>query len=55
MTGENTVTLPNRLARMTAVLYLLVVLCGIISEILVRNIVFVPGDIAATVSGFLDK
>jgi hypothetical protein len=34
---------------MTGVLYLLVVLCGIISEILVKNIVFVPGDIAATV------
>jgi hypothetical protein len=40
---------PNRLARMTGVLYLLVVLCGIISEILVKNVVFVPGDIAATV------
>ena len=49
MTGENTSTSPNRLARMTGVLYLLVVLCGIISEILVKNIVFVPGDIAATV------
>ena len=40
---------PNRLARMTGVLYLLVVGCGIISEILVKNVVFVPGDIAATV------
>ena len=40
---------PNRLARMAGVLYLLVVLCGIISEILVKNVVFVPGDIAATV------
>jgi len=40
---------PNRLARMTGVLYLLVVLCGIISEILVKNVVFVPGDMAATV------
>ena len=49
MTGENTSTSPNRLARMTGVLYLLVVLCGITSEILVKNIVFVPGDIAATV------
>jgi hypothetical protein len=35
---------------MTGVLYLLVVLCGIISEILVKNVVFVPGDMAATVS-----
>ena len=50
MTGENTVTSPNRLARMTGVLYLLVVLFGIISEILVKNVVFVPGDMAATVS-----
>jgi hypothetical protein len=50
MTGENTVTSPNRLARMTGVLYLLVVLFGIISEILVTNVVFVPGDMAATVS-----
>jgi hypothetical protein len=40
---------PNRLARMTGVLYLLVVGCGIISEILVKNVVSVPGDMAATV------
>ena len=39
---------PNKLARMTGVLYLLVVGCGIISEILVKNVVFVPGDMAAT-------
>jgi hypothetical protein len=39
---------PNRLARMTGVLYLLVVGCGIISEILVKNVVSVPGDMAAT-------
>jgi hypothetical protein len=41
---------PNKLARMTGVLYILVVLCGMTSEILVKNIVFVPGDIAATVN-----
>jgi hypothetical protein len=35
---------------MTGILYFLVVLCGIISEILVKNVVFVPGDMAATVS-----
>jgi hypothetical protein len=40
---------PNKLARMTGVLYLLVVGFGIISEILVKNVVFVPGDMAATV------
>ncbi len=39
----------SRLARMTGVLYLLVVGCGIISEILVNAVVFVPGDMAATV------
>ena len=33
---------------MTGVLYLLVVGCGIISEILVKNVVSVPGDMAAT-------
>ena len=43
-------TSPSGLARMTGVLYLLVVLCGIISEILVKNIVFVPEDMAATVN-----
>jgi hypothetical protein len=49
MAGEKSMDSPNRLARMTGVLYLLVVLCGIISEILVSNVVFVPGDMAATV------
>ena len=50
MPDEKSRDSPNRLARMTGVLYLLVVLCGIISEILVKNVVFVPGDMAATVS-----
>jgi hypothetical protein len=50
MADEKSMDSPNRLARMTGVLYLLVVLCGIISEILVKNVVFVPGDMAATVS-----
>lgn len=50
MAVQNIVGSPNRLARMTGILYLLVVLCGISSEVLVKNIVFVPGDIAATVN-----
>ena len=50
MTVQNTITSPNRLARMTGIWYLLVVACGIISEILVKNIVFVPEDMAATVN-----
>ncbi|MGD8598828.1 MAG: DUF4386 domain-containing protein [Anaerolineae bacterium] len=50
MADKRSMDSPNRLARMTGVLYLLVVLCGIISEILVKNVVFVPGDMAATVS-----
>jgi hypothetical protein len=50
MADEKSMDSPNRLARMTGVLYLLVVLCGIISEILVKNVIFVPGDMAATVS-----
>jgi len=48
MAVSNTITSPKKLARMTGLLYLLVVGCGIISEILVTNIVFVPGNIAAT-------
>jgi hypothetical protein len=41
---------PNRLARMTGVLYLLVILAGVLSEIIVQNFIIVPGDIAATVN-----
>jgi Domain of unknown function (DUF4386) len=40
---------PNKLARMTGVLYFLVILMGVSSEILVQNF-SVPGDIAATVN-----
>lgn len=50
MTEQKMMESPNKLARMTGVLYILVVLCGMTSEILVKNIAFVPGDIAATVS-----
>jgi len=40
---------PNKLARRTGILYFLVVLAGVSSEILVQNL-FVPGDISATVN-----
>jgi hypothetical protein len=40
---------PNKLARRTGILYFLVVLAGVSSEILVHNL-FVPGDISATVN-----
>lgn len=49
MTISNKTTSPNRLVRWTGILYLIVVGCGIVSEILVRNIVFIPGDLAASV------
>jgi hypothetical protein len=49
MADKTTIDSPNKLARMTGMLYILVVLCGITSEILVKNAVFVPGDMAATV------
>ena len=49
MTISNKTISPNRLARWTGILYLLVVGCGIVSEVLVRNIVFIPGDLAASV------
>ena len=50
MKTQRTMDSPNKLARMTGVLYLLVIGCGIISEILVKNVVFVSGDMATTVS-----
>lgn len=50
MTDRKTMEASNTLARLTAVLYLLVILLGVASEIMVRNFVIVPGDIAATVN-----
>ncbi len=42
--------LPNKLARMTGILYLLVILLGVASEGIVHNLIIVPGDITATVN-----
>ncbi len=49
MTGQSTSISPQRLARRTGVLYVVVVLCGVAGEILVTNMVVVAGDTAATV------
>ena len=50
MTNKERINSPNKLARMTGVLYFLVILMGVASEIMVRNFIFVPGDIASTVN-----
>ena len=50
MTDQKTMEASNTLARLTGVLYLLVILLGVVSEIMVRNFVIVPGDMAATVN-----
>jgi hypothetical protein len=53
MTDKSIMDSPNKLARMTGVLYILVILTGIASETLVRNFLFVPGDITTTVNNIL--
>ena len=40
----------SRLARLTGILYFLVILTGVASETLVHNFIFVPGDITTTVN-----
>jgi hypothetical protein len=50
MADRKTMEASNTLARLTAVLYLLVILLGVASEIMVRNFVIVPSDMAATVN-----
>jgi hypothetical protein len=52
MTGKKTIDSSNMLARMAGILYFLVVLAGISSEITCK-VIFVPGDIAATVNHIL--
>jgi hypothetical protein len=49
MTEKKIMGSPNKLARMTGILYLLVILAGVVSEIMVRNFIIVPGDITTTV------
>jgi hypothetical protein len=50
MTDQKVMESPNKLARMTGVLYFVVVLTGVASEIMVHNFIIVPGDIATTVN-----
>jgi hypothetical protein len=50
MTDQKTMEAPNKLVRLTGALYFLVILLGVASEILVRNFVLVPGDMAATIN-----
>ena len=49
MTDKKIIESPNKVARMTGILYFLVILMGVASEIMVRNFIFVPGDITTTV------
>jgi len=49
MADKKNMESPSRLARMTGILYFLVILTGVSSAILVQNFL-VPGDIAATVN-----
>lgn len=50
MTDKKVMESPNKLARMTGVLYFLVILTGVASEIMVHNFIIVPGDITTTVN-----
>ena len=50
MTEKKVMESPNRLARMTGILYFLVILTGVASEIMVHNFIIVPGDITTTVN-----
>ncbi len=49
MTDKKVMESPNKLARMTGVLYFLVILMGVASEMIVHNFIIVPGDITTTV------
>jgi Domain of unknown function (DUF4386) len=45
---------PNKFARMTGILYFLVILMGVVSEGIVHNFIIVPGDITTTVNHITD-
>jgi hypothetical protein len=53
MTVKDGMASPRKLARMTGVLYFLVFLTGVASEILVGSNLFVPRDTAATVNNIV--
>ena len=50
MTEKKIIESPKRLARMTGVLYFLVILMGIANEGIFDNFIFIPGDISTTVN-----
>lgn len=50
MTDKKVMQSANKVARMTGILYFLVVLAGILNEIIVGNFIIVPGDISTTVN-----
>jgi len=50
MTDKKIMESPNKLARMTGILYFLVILTGVASEIMVHNFIIVPGDMTTTVN-----
>ena len=52
MTDKSILDSPNKFARMTGILYFLVVLAGISSEV-ISNSIIVPGDITTTVNHIL--
>jgi hypothetical protein len=50
MTSKKLIDWPNALARMTWVLYFLVILMGVACEMIVHNFIIVQGDITTTVN-----
>jgi len=50
MTDKKAVKSPNKVAKLTGILYLLVILLGVASEGIVHSLIIVPGDITATVN-----
>jgi hypothetical protein len=53
MNGQKTMELPNALARIAAVLFLIVVMLGITIELFVLPDILVPGDAAATINNLV--
>jgi len=53
MNNINVSELPGKSARITGILYFLVILAGITSEIINQNFIVNPGDINATISNIL--
>jgi hypothetical protein len=54
MINKKVMESPNKFARMTGILYFLVILMGVVSEGIVHNFIIVPGDITTTVNHITD-